>query len=192
MHARPSTTTQPLSSAGLVQATASCLRKWGLFFADGLPSNPEYACLYVHHKKSLCNRVRQCSQNDWRNEVLCISQVDPLSKKAIHRDILVCLAERARQNRRLQSDNLRDQDKKFRGMGVSMSNSFNLKSICSTYGHIHNILNSSFFNDMVRLGSPTSKSLLLHSHSRSSVAAFENVCLSDRCSVFTVTCAIPT
>ncbi len=49
----------------------------------------------VHHKKSLCNRVRQGSQNDWKNEVLCINQVDRLSEKAIHRDILVCPAERA-------------------------------------------------------------------------------------------------
>ncbi len=65
-------TTEPLSSAALVRRTASCLRKWGLLFANGLPSDPEYASLYVHHKKSLCNRVRRCSQNDWKNEILCI------------------------------------------------------------------------------------------------------------------------
>jgi len=181
VNARPTTTTEPLSSAELVQATASCLRKWGLFFADGLPSDPEYVCFYIHHKKLLCSRVRQCSQTDWKNELLCVnSHINLFNKKAIHRDILMCIAERDRQNRRLQSDNLRDQGKNFREMGVSMSDSF--KSICSTYGHIHNILNSSFFNDLVRLGSHTSKSLLLHSHSRSSVAAFGNVCLSDRCS----------
>ena len=114
--------------------------------------DPEYACFYVHHKKSLCNRVRQCSQNDWKNEVLGISQVDPLSKKAMHRDVLLCLAERAQQNRRLQSSNIGEHGEssgESNEMGVPMSNAF--RSICSTYGHIHNILNFSFFNDLVRL-----------------------------------------
>ena len=73
VNARPTTTTEPLSSAELVQATASCLRKWGLFFADGLPSDPEYVCFYIHHKKLLCGRVRQCSQTDWKNELLYVN-----------------------------------------------------------------------------------------------------------------------
>jgi hypothetical protein len=182
-NAKPTSNPTPLSSAALIEGTASCLRKWGLFFADGLPSDPEYACFYIHHKKSLYNRVKQCSQNDWKNEVLGIGQVDPLSKKAIHRDVLVCLAERAQQNRRLQSSNIGEHGEstgESNKLGVPMSNSF--RSICSTYGHIHNILNVSFFNDLVRLGSPTSTSHSLHLHSHSSVAAFGNVCLSERCS----------
>ena len=101
-----------------------------------MPSDPEYACFYIHHKKSLYNRVKQCSQNDWKNEVLGIGQVDPLSKKAIHRDVLVCLAERAQQNRRLQSSNIGEHGEstgESNKLGVPMSNAF--RSICSTYGH---------------------------------------------------------
>ena len=111
--------------------------------------------------------------------------MDPLSKKAIHRDILVCLAERAQQSRREQSSNLGEHGESSGSsneLGSPMSNAYAFRSICNTYGHIHNILNFSFFNDLVRLGSPTSTSHSLHLHSRSSVAAFGNVCLSERCS----------
>ncbi len=94
--------------------------------------------------------------------------MDPFSKKAIHRDILVCLAERVQQNRRGprgQSSNLGKRGEnsgESNELGVSMSNAF--RSISNTYGHVHNILNFSFFNDLVRLGSPTSTSHSLHLH----------------------------
>jgi hypothetical protein len=65
-------------------------------------------------------------------------------------------------------------------LGFPMSNAF--RSICKMYGHLHNILNFPFFNDLVRLGSPTSLSHSLHLHSHTSVAAFGNVSLSERCS----------
>jgi hypothetical protein len=41
---------------------------------------------------------------EWKNEVLEIGQVDPFTKKAVHRDILVGLAERVQQNSQWQRE----------------------------------------------------------------------------------------
>jgi hypothetical protein len=81
-----------------------------------------------------------------------VNMTPSVKKPLIHRDMLVCVAERAQQNRRGQNPNLVERGEnslEANELGVPMSNSF--RSICNTRGDTHNILNFSFFNDLVRL-----------------------------------------